>query len=76
MRLRMRLRMRLQRAGCERQVFSSDAIAMIHEATVGAIRDIDRLGTACLKETHKKKRKLVEREVVAKVIAADAVGAS
>jgi hypothetical protein len=49
------------------------AIAMIHEATVGAMRDIDRIATACcLKETHKKKRALVEREVVARVIAADA----
>jgi hypothetical protein len=46
---------------------------MIHEATVGAMRDIDRIATACcLKETHKKKRALVEREVVARVIAADA----
>jgi len=65
------LRLRLQRAGCERELFASDAIGLLHEATLGAMRDIDRLAAAALRETAKKKRKLVERDVVARVIEAD-----
>jgi general secretion pathway protein A len=44
------LRMRLERAGCTREVFASDATVLLHEA---------------------KKRKLVERDVVTRVIEAD-----
>lgn len=44
---------------------------MLHEATLGALRDIDRLATATLRETAKKKRKLVERDAIARVIEAD-----
>jgi hypothetical protein len=39
--------------------------------TVGAMRDLDRLATAALRETARKKRKLVERDVVVRVIEAD-----
>lgn len=63
--------LRLQRAGCERELFASDAIGLLHEATLCAMRDIDRLAAAALRETAKKKRKLVERDVVARVIEAD-----
>ena len=65
------LRMRLERAGCTREVFASDAIVLLHEATLGAMRDLDRLATAALRETARKKRKLVERDVVTRVIEAD-----
>jgi len=65
------LRMRLERGGCTREVFASDAIVLLHEATVGAMRDLDRLATAALRETARKKRKLVERDVVTRVIEAD-----
>jgi type II secretory pathway predicted ATPase ExeA len=65
------LRVRLAGAGCERELFSSDAVAMLHEATLGALRDIDRLATAALRETARKKRKLVERDVIARVVEAD-----
>ena len=65
------LRLRLRHAGCERELFASDAMALLHEATAGAMRDLDRLAAAALRETAKKKRKLVERDVVARVIEAD-----
>jgi len=65
------LRMRMARAGCTREVFGSDAIVLLHEATVGAMRDLDRLAAAALRETTRKKRKLVERDVVSRVIEAD-----
>jgi general secretion pathway protein A len=62
------VRTRLTRAGCERELFSTDAIAMLHEAASGALRDIDRLATSALREAARKKRKLVERDVLAHVL--------
>jgi type II secretory pathway predicted ATPase ExeA len=66
------LRMRLRRAGCDREVFAGDAAALLHEATAGAMRQLDRLAAVALREAARKKRKLVERDVVARVIEADA----
>lgn len=65
------LRMRMARAGCNREVFASDAVVLLHEATMGAMRDLDRLAAAALRETARKKRKLVERDVVSRAIEAD-----
>jgi type II secretory pathway predicted ATPase ExeA len=65
------LRLRLRHAGCDHGLFATDAAALLHEATAGAMRDLDRLAAAALRETAKKKRKLVERDVVARVIEAD-----
>jgi type II secretory pathway predicted ATPase ExeA len=62
------LRVRLQRAGCERELFASDAVAMLHESASGALRDIDRLATAALKEAARRKKKLVERDVLSRVV--------
>jgi len=66
------VRLRLRRAGCEREVFASDALAMLHEATRGAMREIDRLATAALREAARKRRRLVERDVLARILDADA----
>jgi general secretion pathway protein A len=49
-------------------VFTSDAIAMIHEAALGSLRDIDRVATAALRESTRRKRKLVERDAVSHVV--------
>lgn len=65
------LRLRLTRVGVDREVFASDAVVLLHEATAGAMRDLDRLAGAALRETARKKRKLVERDVVGRVIEAD-----
>jgi general secretion pathway protein A len=62
------IRMRLNRAGCTRELFATDAVALLHEATGGAMREIDRLAAAALREAARKKRKLVERDVIARVI--------
>jgi len=62
------IRLRLQKAGCERELFATDAAAMLHEAAAGALRDVDRLATAALREAARKKRKLVERDVVSRVV--------
>ena len=65
------LRFRLARVGCEKELFASDAVAMLHESASGALRDLDRLATAALRETARKKRKLVEREVLARIVDSD-----
>jgi len=62
------VRMRLRRAGCDREVFAQDALALLHEATLGSMREIDRLATAALREAARKKRRLVERDVMARVL--------
>jgi type II secretory pathway predicted ATPase ExeA len=59
---------RLNGAGCKRDVFTTDAIAMIHETALGSLRDIDRVATAALRASARRKRKLVERDVVDHVI--------
>ena len=66
-------------AGCDRELFAFDAIALLHEATADAIallheatadamRDLDHLAAAALRETARRKRKLVERDTLARVI--------
>lgn len=65
------LRQRLRRAGCDRELVAFDAIALLHEATAGAMRDLDRLASAALCERDRRKRKLVERDTMAGVIEQD-----
>jgi hypothetical protein len=65
------LHARLTKVGCDREVFASDADAMLHEAAAGSLRDIDRLATASLRETARRKKKLVERDSLARVIDLD-----
>jgi general secretion pathway protein A len=66
------VRVRLHGVGCDRELFAYDAVAMLHEATLGALRDIDRLATAALRVAARKKCKLVERDTIARVVEADA----
>ncbi len=69
------LRVRLSRAGCPRELFASDAVAMLHEAASGSPRDIDRLATSALGEATRRKKKLVERDVLARILNAEALRA-
>ena len=62
------VRMRMTNAGCDHEVFASDAIAMLHEAATGALRDIDRIATSALRLAAGKKRKLVERDIVTSAV--------
>ncbi|WP_437618259.1 hypothetical protein [Sorangium sp. So ce1151] len=66
------LRVRLGRVGCTKELFTSDAIAMLHEAAAGSPRDTDRLATAALRAAARKKRKLVERDVLSRILQLDA----
>lgn len=58
---------RMKSAGCEREVFSSDALSLLHEASRGHLRDIDRIATDCLKLAQKKRVRIVDRDVVVRV---------
>jgi len=55
------LQQRLAVAGVKREVFTSDAVAMIHEAAMGGMRDIDRIAARAIRTAAQKKSKLVER---------------
>lgn len=65
------VRARMRAAGCDRDVFTEDAVAMLHESAGGSLREIDRLATAALRTAVSRKKKLVEREVIAHVIERD-----
>jgi len=62
------VRLRLRRAGCERDLFATDAVMLLHEATGGAMRDIDRLAGAALREAARKKRDTVERDILGRIV--------
>ena len=64
------IRFRLDAIGCTREIYTSDAIAMLHEAALGSLREIDRVATAAMRSAARKKRKLVERDIVEHVLAA------
>jgi general secretion pathway protein A len=61
------IRMRLRRVGCERELFASDAITLLHEVAGSSLREIDRLATDALREAARRKKKLIERDVVERV---------
>jgi type II secretory pathway predicted ATPase ExeA len=65
---------RMHRAGCERDVFSSDALAYLHEASHGHLRDLDRIANACLKLGQRKRVKVVDRELVVRAQAVSDAG--
>lgn len=61
------VRYRLTGAGTDRALFPDDALATLHELSQGALREIDRLATAALREAMRRKKKLVDRELVTRV---------
>lgn len=63
--------MRLERAGAPGALFASDALKMLHEATDGTMRDIDRLATIAMGQAHRHASKIVEREHLREAIARD-----
>lgn len=63
------VRVRLARVGVSHELFASDALAALHGAALGALREIDRLATAALREAARRRRKLVDRETAERVLA-------
>lgn len=62
---------RLERVGGKATLFSSQALGLLHEATAGQLRDIDRLATACLRIASRKKLKHVDTELLQDALDAD-----
>ncbi len=62
---------RLERVGGKPSLFASDALALLHEATAGQLRDIDRLATACLRNAGRKKLQRVDVELLQDALDAD-----
>ncbi|MBV9918940.1 MAG: AAA family ATPase [Solirubrobacterales bacterium] len=65
------VRTRVLRVGGGKELFASDAVAMLHEASGGSLRDIDRIATLALRWAARRKRKAVERDLVARVLQAE-----
>ena len=59
---------RLKRAGVDRELFNSDALALVHEQAQGRLREVDRLCTDALKHAARRKLRVIDRELVAKVL--------
>ncbi len=62
---------RLKLAGCEREIFTSDAVTLLHEASSGRLRDLDRLATDALKRAARLKARKVDHQIVEAVLAGD-----
>ena len=59
---------RLRGAGRDQQVFSSEAISVLHEASRGLPRDLDRLATAALKAAARRKLTIVDHELIERLL--------
>lgn len=59
---------RLSRVSDKTGIFDSDAIALVHEAAGGSLRDIDRIATDAMKSASRRKLKRVDRSLIAKVL--------
>lgn len=52
--------------------FDSDAIALLHEAAMGRLRDIDRVATGALRRAARRKLDRIDQAIVEHVVARDA----
>lgn len=59
---------RLARVGATKDIFSADALSMLHEAAGSSLRDTDRIATAALRTAARRKKKLVERDLLARIL--------
>ena len=62
---------RLQRVGGKPSLFASNALTLLHEATGGQLRDIDRIATTCLRSASRRKLKHVDLELLQDALDAD-----
>lgn len=65
------LRHRLALAGCDRDLFESGALALLHEAADGILRDLDRLANAAMRHAAAADDRLVGRDAVVVAIRND-----
>jgi general secretion pathway protein A len=62
---------RLRRVGAKKMLFNSDALTLLHEATRGQLRDLDRIATNALRNAARRKLGTVDRDLLEHVLAAD-----
>lgn len=62
---------RLRKVGADKMLFSSDALTILHEATAGQLRDIDRVTTNALRQAARRKLTTVDRELIEHILDAD-----
>lgn len=65
------VRHRLTTAGADRQLLSSDALALLHEGTAGRLREVDRIATGCLRTAAHAGHQIVDRDIVSRTLTAD-----
>lgn len=65
---------RLERAGCDRELFPPDAVAVLHERTGGLPRDLDRIADLALDLAARRRVKIVHKDVVLDAINVDTHG--
>lgn len=65
------VRHRIALAGGTHEIFPIDALALMHETSGGHHRDLDRIATLALREAARRRRKLIDRDIVQVVIDRD-----
>lgn len=65
---------RLALAGCERELFPPDAVALLHERTGGILRELDRIADLALDLAVRRRAKVVHKDVVLDAISVDTHG--
>jgi hypothetical protein len=50
------------------QALSQDTASLLHEATAGALRDLDRIAATCLRRAALEKRKIIDRGMLGAVL--------
>jgi type II secretory pathway predicted ATPase ExeA len=62
------IRARLARVGATKDLFSADALAMMHEAAGCSLRETDRIAAAALRTAARRKKKIVERDLLSRIL--------
>jgi len=62
---------RLRSAGADKLLLGADALTILHEATHGQLRDIDRVATNALRSAARRKQSKVDRELLEVVLERD-----
>ena len=62
---------RISQAKGPKTLFSSDAISVLHEGTLGHLRDLDRVATNAIKAAAQRKLTTIDRAVISEVLDAD-----
>ncbi len=62
---------RVTQAQGPKNLFSSDALSVLHEGTQGHLRDLDRVATNAIKEAARRKLTTIDRAVISEALDAD-----